>query len=181
MKPTKEQLKDPQWWKDNVDGKYDFAYTTGPEWDGGKGTIGKIEFADNRGLIKNMPSLVINDTAWVLLCERPKEFIPEIGDWCECLDTTWAHPQWRKCKPRFIGSKKIIYDTEYEEESYTFAHNLKFRPLKTEREAFIDWACNVMNNSVDDSQEGWATALYDNGARIVEGEPKKIRISVRGK
>ena len=40
--------------------------------------------------------------------------------------------------------------------------------VKSERDMFLDTAINVMNDSIDDSQEGWALALYDNGARFTE-------------
>lgn len=119
----------------------------------------------------------IHDTNWILsrLCFEdlnlellPKEsqFTPEAGTWCECdYPSKWT-------KVFVIGPNSESYTVIELQCGNTIAVGsiIEFRPLKTEREAFVDWACNVMNNSVDDSQEGWATALYDNGARIVEGE-----------
>lgn len=165
MKPTKEQLKDPQWWKDNVDDKHDYAYTTGPRWDGSTAFKGCIDFGDSAGRKSGIVKMTLNEESWVLLCERPEWFVPEIGAWCEC-----DYPsKWTKV---FVIGPNSESSTVIElqcGETISVGSIIEFRPLKTERESFIDWACNVMNNSVDDSQEGWATALYDNGARA-EGE-----------
>lgn len=50
----------------------------------------------------------------------------------------------------------------------------KFRPLKTDkekdREAFIEKAVEIMNSSIDDSQAGWAAALFDADFKAPEGE-----------
>lgn len=81
MKPTQEQLNDPVWWSNNVSDEYDYAFTTGPEWNGGETLIGTVKFGDEAG-DTSAGELAIGDVAWVPLAKRPTKpvFVPEVGE-----------------------------------------------------------------------------------------------------
>lgn len=167
MKPTKGQLKDPQWWKDNVDDKYDFAYTTGPEWDGIQSCKNTVEFADSQGEIDSENHLCIEEKWWVLLCERPKEsqFIPETGTWCECdYPSKWT-------KVFVIGPNSESYTVIELQCGNTIAVGsiIEFRPLKTEREEFIEKASETPFCGMENIQSHYGD-MFDNGFRFVEGK-----------
>jgi hypothetical protein len=81
---------------------------------------------------------------------------PVVGGYCEILDGNWH-------KAFFVG---------YDEDGYYVFRSCgtlmnidpredRVRPIKTKREQFVEKAIEVMNNSIDDSQQGWAEALYD--------------------
>jgi len=107
--------------------------------------------------------------------EQEQEYIPKVGE--ECLV---EYPYDDGCFKPFHGTKVTILGkcSGYYGESVYAAHGSKgyialtasgFRPLKTEREKTVDAAIAVMNNSLDDSQQGWALALYDHGMLKMSG------------
>lgn len=86
MKPTPEQLADPQWWDENVDPAYDYAFTTGPEWNASEYMVGEIEFADRYGCISNGKTasrLHLASNSWVMLAKRPANYTPKQGETVE--------------------------------------------------------------------------------------------------
>ena len=97
----------------------------------------------------------LNDDAPLVEIEA-EPYKPVVGGYCELLDGIWN-------KAFFVG-----YD---EDGYYVFRYGgslaslnpkeTKLRPIKAEREQFIERAIEVMNKSIDDSQQGWAEALYD--------------------
>jgi len=97
---------------------------------------------------------------------EPKEYKPEVGGLCEAH---FIHDGW--CKRYYLGfTKRGEHVVESHDGSVSCHPRSKVRPIKTEREEFIEKAIDVMNLSIDDSQQGWAEALYDNGARFTEGK-----------
>jgi len=70
MKPTTEQLKDPEWWNKNIRGYYTQAYTTGPNWIGLECSIGDVIFVTRDGCIDG-DLVKTGDHLWVKLCDRP--------------------------------------------------------------------------------------------------------------
>lgn len=179
MKPTKEQLASPKWWKDSVDDKHDFAYTTGSDWDGLLSCEDTIEFADDQGWFDNESHLCIEEKSWVLLCERPVEsigFIPEAWKPCEVLNKKLNNPEWEKCTPLFVGEYSIVYDSETCKERTGCLALCEFRPLKTERELLVENLFKMESPSLNqildainsDTLERLYNDIYD--ARIVEGE-----------
>ncbi len=92
------------------------------------------------------------------------EYMPKVGEWCEVrIANSWT-------KVRFHGEcERVGYYVFYTD---TFVYReikpSEFRPIKSDRDVFIDRAVVVMNASIDDSQKGWAEAIYDNGARFTD-------------
>ena len=87
MKPTQEQLNDPAWWDENAPEGYDYAFTTGPEWDGGESLIGDVRIANESGRTINGMLLAIGLSKWHKIAKRPTKpaFVPEVGVECEIL------------------------------------------------------------------------------------------------
>lgn len=83
------------------------------------------------------------------------EWLPEVGEWCEVSE---ENNEYQKCY--YIGKSKYGKDVyEIRHSLLVRSDNAKFRPLKSEREEFID--------KFDGMSAG---EMYDNGARIVEVE-----------
>ena len=136
MKPTQEQLNDPVWWSNNVSDEYDYAFTTGPEWDGDDEHIGTIEFAKEDGSITDDEALAIDRDCWVLLATRPTKpaFVPKVG---ELVETCFTHDGWSK--RFFIGiTRNGQYIVESHNGSVSCHSADQIRPIKSERELFID-------------------------------------------
>ena len=93
--------------------------------------------------------------------ELPQEqFVPVVGEECEInLDLKWQEVY--ICGKTKEGTFVFEDNRGYVDSSVT--GTTKFRPIKTEREKVIEGAINIMNDSIDDSQEGWAVALYEAG------------------
>jgi hypothetical protein len=85
-----------------------------------------------------------------------------------------AHPKYLLVKIKGFYDKQVWLTSQAGVDLVLFIKDLKFRPLKTQeqkdREAFIEKAVEIMNNSIDDSQSGWAGALFDAGFKAPEGE-----------
>ena len=101
-----------------------------------------------------------------------KEWEPKVGEECEGLLMDQANnPSWMVIE--------LLYDFDRDWAvkkvgDGTLAYCDEFRPLKTDkekdREAFIEKAVEIMNSSIDDSQAGWAAALFDADFKAPEGE-----------
>lgn len=66
-------------------------------------------------------------------------YIPKVGEECEVLNSSFAHPEWEKCTPHYIGEFKSIYTSESCKERVCEVVFLAFRPVKSERERVIEW------------------------------------------
>lgn len=165
MKPTKEQLADPKWWDENANG-YDCVFYLERN--------DEYIFADDNGEGINF-KLIVGAAGWKLLAKRPEpKWVPEVGTEFEYCNTS-RDDKYHLCF--FVG-----YDADgdmvvqREDGLKGLKHknfNLDFRPIKTQREEFIEKAIETMNNSIDDSQQGWAEALFDSGLFDLTGKDDK--------
>jgi len=166
MKPTLEKLNDPQWWSDNVKDEYNYAFTTGPKWDGLDDLVGTFEFASEDGYMGGDESLYVDETGWILLCKRPtKAFVPEVGVECEFMDSG----KWSKCKIDYICEQYIVvFMPEYGNyEALVKDFNHQFRPIKSKRELFVE-AVEGVNKAHQWTTKELAEALYDAGFKAPE-------------
>ena len=105
---------------------------------------------------------------------QEQEYIPKVGDSCEYTAIRDGDGQYSAILAGiWYGCKKVI--AFHDGHVWTSDNGIRplkntiFRPLKTEREKTVDAAIAVMNNSLDDSQQGWALALYDHGMLKMSG------------
>jgi len=167
MKPTQEQLNDPAWWNENVDPAHDYAFTTGPDWQGNNKYVGSVEFANKYGETGCEESLALGRDYWVPLAKRPTKaaFVPEVGVECEGFTTDLADIwKWRKVEPL-----KEISAGEFAclvaGRSLRFVD--QFRPIKSERDLFFDSVKKKLPKA-DTDDLIFAGKLYDAGCRFVE-------------
>jgi len=152
MKPTKEQLADPKWWQDNSKG-YDCVFYLERN--------DEYLFADDNGEGSNF-KLIAGAAGWELLAKRPEpEWMPEVGD-CEVkLGKSWV-----KCKVDYICDQYIVVlmhgSNTYE--ALVRGH-YELRPIKTQREEFIEEAKSRIKN-MDADDIILAGKLYDAGCRF---------------
>ena len=160
MKPTQEQLNDPQWWDANIDPKYDYAFTTGPDWNGGETLIGEVKYGDVLGNTR-LWELCIGDDSWVLLAKRPAKpaFVPEVGDECEFMNGN----KWSKCKIDYISDDYIVvFISDFNNYEALSKGYHEFRPIKSERELFFDSVKKELPEA-DTDDLIFAGKLYDAG------------------
>ena len=105
---------------------------------------------------------------------QEQEYIPKVGDSCEYTAIRDGDGQYSAILAGiWYGCKKVI--AFHDGHVWTSDNGIRplkntiFRPIKTEREKTVDAAIAVMNNSLDDSQQGWALALYDHGMLKMSG------------
>lgn len=72
MKPTEQQLNDPQWWSESVASGLNYCYTTGKNWTGCEELAGTFEFGTAQGELPDGKALYISEECWVFYCERPE-------------------------------------------------------------------------------------------------------------
>jgi len=152
MKPTKEQLADPKWWDENSKG-YDYVFYLERN--------DEYLFADDNGEGSNF-RLIAGGAGWQLLAKRPEpEWVPEVGD-CEVrLGKSWV-----KCKVDYICDQYIVV-LMYGSNTYEALVRgyYEFRPIKTQREEFIEEAKSRIKN-MDADDIILSGKLYDAGCRF---------------
>jgi len=165
MKPTQEQLNDPAWWDENVDPAHDYAFTTGPGWQGNNKYVGSVEFANEDGETGCEESLVLGRDSWVPLAKRPAKaaFVPEVGVECEVESDTRG--VWKKAF--YVGVDSIgshVFDVEKQYLWRLDSLDEHVRPIKSERDLFVEAA----QLAADTTQSTVFGKLYDAGCRFVE-------------
>ena len=125
---------------------------------------GSLSGCNHRELYAATPRLLsLSD----LLGEDPVawdgEGLPSVGCECEFTYVKSIHGGWLRCKVDFIGRGAVVITTENDSEVCVFKDELKFRPIKSEREIAIVDLYNIIaaHPGVGNS----ATALYDAGYR----------------
>lgn len=170
MKPTQEQLNDPKWWDDNVDPEYDYAFTTGRKWKGDECVIGAVKFGDKLGNTST-GGLAIGEWAWMTLAKRPTKpaFVPNTETktiyWVAEVDsygTPWnfdgPHDDYESAEDSIplllaVGDKnrKLV------------ATSMEFRPIKSERELFVEQLAKLGKGYGSLYSEEFAGEVYDSG------------------
>ena len=104
-----------------------------------------------------------------------KEWLPTINNRCIHI-YGGGLPSRQEEEVFIVGIDKLgnyVFQND-SSECYYSDPSSEFRPLKTaeelERDAFIEAAVTVMNNSIDDSQAGWVMALHKAGFTAPKGE-----------
>ena len=153
MKPTKEQLADPKWWDDNANG-YDYVFYLERN--------DEYIFADDNGEGSNF-RLIAGAAGWKLLGKRPEQWRPEVGEMCE----VWVEnaEYWAKITVLAVDKDTIVWRNGTDRKSYIGTRISDARPIKTQREEFIEKALDVYHcgkYSLD-----MAEALYDSGLFVL--------------
>ena len=166
MKPTQEQLNDPAWWDENVDPAHDYAFTTGPDWQGNNKYVGSVEFANEDGETGCEESLVLGRDSWVPLAKRPTKaaFVPEVGMECELWWGGVYQEPVEIIQYRNHGCKVVFWRMEQDCVDSAELPTAQFRPIKSERDLFVEAA----QLAADTTQSTVFGKLYDAGCRFVE-------------
>ena len=160
MKPTKEQLADPKWWQDNSNG-LDFIYECE--------STGEIAFANREGKDNNGLRLRLELDIWKLLAKRPEpeKWKPKEGEWCEARTSG----KWRKVKTLNVdlGNDLMGFYVPVTENGLSrLIWSDNYRPIKTQREEFIEKALSLDCEPVQGmlSRKDFFGELYDAGCRF---------------
>jgi len=155
MKPTQEQLNDPKWWSRNTESTDNYVL-----WDKQKLSLISLE------------NYISDIDGYELLAKRPTKpaFVPEVGEWYE---HTTLHDRYGNLY--YIGLDSNGFKTFNNDngELYKFGNYSEFRPIKSERELFVETVSKVLQ--IDDQEvtglcnksiemfHSAANALYDSG------------------
>lgn len=151
MKPTEEQLKDPQWWKDNAPEGYDFF-------------IIDIECEEKADFYKCIEGRYYDqkgcywrdiDQSYLKVYTRPEPaWQPKVGEVClaRAYENVWHEVELLK-----LGKKDmwVCYRESNDNSIVFFSKDLKPLP-KTPREQFVEKAAKQLDYRADD-----LAALYD--------------------
>ena len=151
MKPTKEQLADPKWWESQTIDEFNYCYYD----KSGGGVI--FTCNENHNLFLE------------LLAKRPEpdteKWKPKEGEWCEAR----ASGKWRKVKTLNVdlGNDLMAFYVPVTENGLSrliWCDN--YRPIKTQREEFMDKAISIFKGDNMELYSVIAGALYDAGCRF---------------
>ena len=165
MKPTLEQLNDPDWWDDNapngakclINGKFF-------KWSGGTQGIEYI-YHDDRWVAQGEMSWSLrryeNNTKTFEIHKRPnrKPWMPEVGEWCKFKYKERAF-YCESGEVKFIGDKLIVIDNG-REKCYKISE-LHFEPMRSERDKWVEQALGLRKQGAY-TDEQWAADIYDAG------------------
>jgi hypothetical protein len=149
MKPTKEQLADPKWWESQTMDEFNYCYYDK--------SGGEVIFTYNE----------THHFFLELLAKRPEleqKWKPKEGEWCEARTSG----KWRKVKTLNVdlGNDLMAFYVPVTENGLSrliWCDN--YRPIKTQREKFVEKAMDVYHGgkySLD-----MAKALYDSGLFVL--------------
>lgn len=83
---------------------------------------------------------------------------PPVGAVCEVYnDIADGHPAWEGCELLFVGKFKVVYNSNSCYERVADVENVKFRPIKTEREKFVEAAVEAIK-----AKHAAPHAVYEN-------------------
>lgn len=145
MKPTKEQLADPKWWNTHSDNaKYCYR-----------------DRMNNSIAFKLTECL---DRSYELLAKRPEQWVPEVGEMCE----VWVEnaEYWAKITVLAVDKDTIVWRNGTDRKSYRGTRISNARPIKTQREEFMDKAMSIFKGDNMELYSVVAGALYDAGCRF---------------
>ena len=127
--------------------------------------------------------LAKQDTRWsyggvpddmLALPQEPETFVPVVGEECELTphNAMWGFSNGETVRCTVVGLHLdwIVVVQEHCAPITTRLDKCDLAPVKSEREEIIDMAVFAMNDSIDDSQEGWAMALFDAGMLSLPGD-----------
>lgn len=174
MKPTEEQLNDPQWWDDfqpkgcelllvceNPEGGYLWAHFNGTRYEVGAGSYSSGFVLDNYTLHRKPERQGNNEKHDAVVVES--KFIPEAGE-CEYRVATQDETsEWMPCW--YIGLSKHGRHVYELGGVLCRSDATEFRPIKSEREKFIEWTIKVCGGDYVHVRT-MAGIQYDNGARV---------------
>ena len=100
------------------------------------------------------------------LPEAPQEWMPAVGDECECLDRLLAHPRYCFAKVKAFYNGQVWLTSEAGVDLVLNIRDVKFRPLKTQqekgREAFIEAAKICTEGTLLDNDDPEVVAFIEN-------------------
>jgi len=148
MKPTQEQLNDPKWWTNVPDGN-DYCY---------------YDHSQSDYFFEEM---AFDSDDLELLAKRPTKpaFVPEVGVECE-YSLNRDPDRLFKCKPRYVSANFVVADCFINEEVIEqafYKDDVEFRPIKSERELFVEQLANLGKGYGSLYSEEFAGEVYDSG------------------
>ena len=153
MKAANEQLEWPDGATHYIGGgfhKYEDTSSSGECW-------------VNNEWVTHLPSIdYYNGTSWTVHHNpTTTPYQPEVGEWCEYLD---CNDNWNKCF--YVGvddTGKNVFSTKGD--IWSDGDKSGFRPIKTEREQFIEHSLAITATEAITLEEAF-TRQYDDGARF---------------
>lgn len=182
MKPTEQQLKDPQWWDDfqpkgcelllvcnDPEGDDLWAHFNGHRYEVGAGSYSFDHVVHNYTIHHKTEFHGNNEKH-----DAASKFIPEAGEWCEA-----KLPLFGWIKLFIVGKDSSGCFVFHHEESYGSCYRVpgqEFRPIKSERDVQAEKFAKVLQKDDQEVTElcnrdvsyfmSGGYALYDNGARF---------------
>lgn len=101
------------------------------------------------------------------------EYITKVGEECEYATGYDNYTEWFPCTVLFIGKDIIVFNDGKHEQPYSFSR-IKFRPIQTERDLFIEEYIKQVSSIVATngpflySLRCIAARLYDAGFRRIK-------------
>jgi len=102
--------------------------------------------------------VISSDNSWHARGERPP-----VGVECEVLNSALDNAEWERCVVKFIGDLVCVYTSESCNERCAHLDFIKFRPIKTEREKFVEAALEIADRSTN--YTATFKQMYDAGFR----------------
>ena len=96
--------------------------------------------------------------------------LPPAGAECEVMNPQLDNAQWEKCKILYMGKFICVYESEscLERSGNHDLYNIQFRPLKTEKEKFVERLVLIMNDNTNATFTEISGILYDKGLRFTD-------------
>lgn len=141
----------------------------GSTWWGGyedKLNVGELEFntyATTKFRIVDERYKPKSEQSWF-----EKGELPPVGTECEVLNNALDNADWVKCVIHFVGKITCVYTSESCTERCAYLDFVKFRPIKSERDKFIEAASVIIHKwqiEHNHSAAKCAEMLYDAGFR----------------
>lgn len=155
MKPTEQQLNDPQWWDDfqpkgcelllvcnDPEGDDLWAHFNGHRYEVGAGSYSFDHVVHNYTIHHKTEFHGNNEKH-----DAASKFIPEAGKWCEHAD---HHDRYGKLFYVGISSTGFKLFQDSKGKSFEFGASAEFRPIKSERDVQAEKFAKVLQK---DDQE----------------------------
>lgn len=97
--------------------------------------------------------------------------LPPVGERCEWRPHSPTKANWKSCTIDYIHGDSICVTNDDSYKTKQVLRNVKFRPLKTERERFVEAVTNAVkakHAAPDSVYKNFAIALYDAGFKAPE-------------
>lgn len=180
MKPTEQQLSDPQWWEifqpkgcelllvcNDLECDDLWAHFNGHRYEVGTSSYSSNYVTHNYQIHRRPEHKGSNEKHGTA-----SKFIPEAGQWCEMHCSTY----WAEIDVKAVTEQHVIFCEVNKDNEQVVTFDRQFRPIKSVRDVQAEKFAKVLqkddqevtelcNRDVSHFMSG-GYALYDNGARF---------------